>query len=421
MIAMKNYDQGIQLLEQIEKLIEFCKPNNDLSILNEHTYIALVENIQELGTSWENIGCYSKFISMNSDSIDRNISNAQYLDFDTTVATLICIGRELHWNNYSNAIFKRIPNGSLYRLSSRLKETLSNPKIYDRKREYLIKTLSRTKKKDYENYIVNAIWHKLNRLDIQPVTQQYIKRSDGKYALVDLYFPQIKYAIECDEAYHIKNKYEDEKRQLTMEEILSSYDESSDFILRRISAYQSMASIELQIDKVVSEIKEVIKKCNLLSWDIDVPAYELALRTKWIGIDDGLRYDTISDICRCFGKDYKNIQKSFFNINHKYTIWCPQLAVIKDNQLISPAVHGWINYLSDDWEIIYEKNQNVELERNKITDREKKPRITFAKCQNPFGKPNYRFIGVFNLDGIENESALRIYKRSATGLSLGMF
>lgn len=191
MMFMKDTAKGKQLLELIENLIVFSKPDNDLSILHEDTYLGLVQNIQELGTSCPNAGCYTRFINMNIDSIDRNIRNVQHLDFDTTVATLICIGRELHWDNYSNAIFKRIPNGSLYQLSSRLIETLNNPNVDDRKREYLIKTLSRTKRKDYENYVINAIWHKLNRLDVQPVTQQYIRRSDGKYALVDLYFPQI--------------------------------------------------------------------------------------------------------------------------------------------------------------------------------------------------------------------------------------
>ena len=51
------------------------------------------------------------------------------------------------------------------------------------KREYLIKTLSRTKRKDYENYVIGAIWHRLNNLEIKPVSQQYVKRSDGKYDL----------------------------------------------------------------------------------------------------------------------------------------------------------------------------------------------------------------------------------------------
>ncbi len=107
----------------------------------------------------------------------------------------------------------------------------------DKKRDYLIKTLSRTKRKDYENYIINAIYHKLNRLEIQPVTQQYIRRSDGKHALVDLYFPALNYGVECDEAYHINNQELDIIRVLTMEDMLNAVAETSNFILRRVRAY----------------------------------------------------------------------------------------------------------------------------------------------------------------------------------------
>ena len=39
------------------------------------------------------------------------------------------------------------------------------------KREYLIKTLSRTKRKDYENYVIGAIWHRLNTLEIKQVSK----------------------------------------------------------------------------------------------------------------------------------------------------------------------------------------------------------------------------------------------------------
>ena len=34
--------------------------------------------------------------------------------------------------------------------------------------EYLIKTFSRTKRKDYENYILNAVWQKIDCLDLRP-------------------------------------------------------------------------------------------------------------------------------------------------------------------------------------------------------------------------------------------------------------
>ena len=62
--------------------------------------------------------------------------------------------------------------------------------------EYLIKTFSRTKRKDYENYILNAVWQKIDCLDLRPVTQQYVKGHDNEYYLIDLYFPQINIGVE---------------------------------------------------------------------------------------------------------------------------------------------------------------------------------------------------------------------------------
>ena len=41
----------------------------------------------------------------------------------------------------------------------------------DAKRDYLIRTFSRTKRKDYENYVVNAVWNRLGMRDVKPVTQ----------------------------------------------------------------------------------------------------------------------------------------------------------------------------------------------------------------------------------------------------------
>ena len=49
----------------------------------------------------------------------------------------------------------------------------SEIKRNDEKTRYLIKTLSRTKRKDYENYVVNAIWNRISK-KIRPVTQQYV-------------------------------------------------------------------------------------------------------------------------------------------------------------------------------------------------------------------------------------------------------
>ena len=77
------------------------------------------------------------------------------------------------------------------------------------KQEYLYRMFSHhTKDKEKENYVVNAIWQRLDDLNIKPVTQQYVHFSkSNRYALIDLYFPQINYGVECDEAHHKDNKF----------------------------------------------------------------------------------------------------------------------------------------------------------------------------------------------------------------------
>ena len=64
--------------------------------------------------------------------------------------------------------------------------------------KYIIKQISKTNKKNYENFVVTRIWHGLNCLDVKFVTQQYFKRPDG-YALTDMFFPQFDLHIEIDE------------------------------------------------------------------------------------------------------------------------------------------------------------------------------------------------------------------------------
>ena len=59
----------------------------------------------------------------------------------------------------------------------------------DSKVIYLAKTLSRTKRKDYENYVVNAIWNRVNDYRLVPVTQQYVTDGKGNRYFIDLYFP----------------------------------------------------------------------------------------------------------------------------------------------------------------------------------------------------------------------------------------
>lgn len=93
------------------------------------------------------------------------------------------------------------------------------------KQDYLYRMFSHhTKDKEKENYVVNAIWARLDDLNVKPVTQQYVRRPNG-YALIDLYFPQINYGVECDEAYHKDNTLKDAAREIDLQTALSACSE----------------------------------------------------------------------------------------------------------------------------------------------------------------------------------------------------
>ncbi|WP_193751403.1 AbaSI family restriction endonuclease [Bacillus coahuilensis] len=59
------------------------------------------------------------------------------------------------------------------------------------KYNYIKAQLAKTNKKNDENYVVTRLWNKLDNTDIKFITQQYVVRENGKYALTDMYFPQV--------------------------------------------------------------------------------------------------------------------------------------------------------------------------------------------------------------------------------------
>ncbi len=292
----------------------------------------------------------------------------------------------------------------------------------DLKRDYLIKTFSRTKRKDYENYIINGIWHKLNRIDIQPITQQYVKRSDGKYALIDLYFPQINLGIEIDEEYHVKNSAHDSQREMTMEQLLAAYAETKDFYLLRVKAYESLDEINLQIDEVVRKVEQRAIEYNIDEWDIYKNPVEQVIKNKRLSVKDNFLFDTIGQICYCFGKNTPKTQHSYFYIGNDYQLWCQKLAIRVDNDFRSVA-KGWINVLSDDWNTISESNDDKSIiNTNSPISFPERKRIVFAKSQDSLGRNKYRFIGIFKLNVEQSKSGeVIIYNRVAEELDLGIF
>ncbi|MBS3986481.1 MAG: hypothetical protein KGZ38_00870 [Erysipelothrix sp.] len=285
--------------------------------------------------------------------------------------------------------------------------------VDDPKRDYLVKTFSRTKRKDFENYILNSIWNKLNRLDIQPITQQYVRTTEGKYHLIDLYFPTLNIGIECDERHHVQNTEDDTARTLSIEEVLDLINVGNEFVMYRVSAYEDIYSINNQIDSIVRELKLRIDNLpNFVPWTFQT-ALEFKNSRSVISLDDKFRYRTVLEIAQVLGKNYKGIQRAYFPIYDNYYAWCPHLSVQKEGKVYYFGKNDWINTLSEDWETITETRAN-KSKMDPLDSQMKHLRVTFVKSKDIFGKTSYRFIGVYKFNEEKSIQRLRKYSRITT-------
>jgi len=259
--------------------------------------------------------------------------------------------------------------------------------------KYLVKTLSKTNRKDYENYVINAIYQRVNNLKLIPVTQQYV-RAKEKYYLIDLYFPQINLGIEINESYHYKQIKKD---QIRLEKIYSSID-LKDFKLESIKI-DTLENTEEEIKRIVKLIKKRIFKYKL-----EIETYEQKLKKiktkKIIRSKDSFFFKKINDIAFIFGKNYKGMQRAYFQITEESDfIWCPTLSYEVNGKIFGNK--KWNNLLSKDWNQIIEtskiKNDTVKFKNLKKEIMLNLNRIVFVKTKNNLGQVGYRFIGVFRL------------------------
>lgn len=115
--------------------------------------------------------------------------------------------------------------------------------------EFIIKQISKTNKKNFENYVVTRIWHGINTTDIKFTTQQYVNRPKG-HALTDMYFPQFKLHIEIDEPFHENQKELDINRE-------TDIIEATGHVIERIKITDDLSFVNNQIDRIVLKIEEL--------------------------------------------------------------------------------------------------------------------------------------------------------------------
>jgi len=292
--------------------------------------------------------------------------------------------------------------------------------ITDKKIIYLIRTLSRTKRKDYENYVVNAIWNRLNNSDLEVVSQQYINNPNDKrkHYFIDLYFPTLKTGIEVDEAHHMdeENKKKDIEREVTIHDVLHEIDNSR-YVPIHIDVTKTYNEVEKQIDNAVARIKRKIPKDNQKKWEPVTPKEFYAKKNEF-KVKDKIGFKTINEACNVlFSTKYKESggsRRSYFTPRRTknteladYKVWFPKLAIKeKGGKSIAATKKGWNNQLQHDGKEIVEYNEVKDY--NSFPDDKK--RIVFAKYKDPLGNSAYMFIGIFKPGKIDNKRK-RHYER----------
>lgn len=262
--------------------------------------------------------------------------------------------------------------------------------------EYIAKTLSRTKRKDFENYVINKIYNDLNDYDIKPVSQQYVKRSNGKYALIDLYFPQFNIGIECDEIHHLNHKEEDNLRFTDIINSIKEEDKEYEEIRIPIfnssdkNQYRSIEDINKDINNAVNRIRE--KKAQTTDfepWDTRPDIYK-ALEKNRLDIADN--YIFTQEELRLFFDRSGTTQNGFYKIIEDSYIWLPGLAIENEGNYTPYNKNlDYINIISKDGKKIFEFLPDIKKNKNEVFKR-----IVFVKMKDKIlNRQVYKFAGVF--------------------------
>lgn len=262
------------------------------------------------------------------------------------------------------------------------------------KYRYIKSQLAKTNKKNDENYVVTRIWNKLDSLDIKFITQQYVARENGKYALTDMYFPQVDLHVEIDERHH---KAQIEYDQIREQDIISITGHE----IYRIDVSGTIEEVNQSIDEVVEKIKGKISLLGdaFIPWEVEKEYEpETYIQKGFVDLFDNVSFRTSADVANVFGHNYKGFQRG--GTRHPYRddvmIWFPKLYPNGE----------WNNSISFDGTVIRESNLHDDKRENHVNEvinNQKHKRIVFAKVRGPLGYVMYKFKGEFELDIIKSK------------------
>ena len=264
----------------------------------------------------------------------------------------------------------------------------------------------RTKNKKYENFVVNAIYNRVGNMELEPITQQYVCNPNDprKYYLIDLYFPQINYGIEVNEAQHLGEEHTlaDKERAEAIKDAIDCTVKVIDIFEKKekpeSAVMRSFEDINNQINLYVDEIRELISQKEKadgkrLQWKSDAQKKKEIWESGVLSISDSVSYANKKEIEILLGVT-PDQYRCYRPLSSEYYLWVPGLSV-RDHSGKIYSSNNWENYLSED------KTEIVEIDtdnkRQKSGTKNTPKRITFMKMKDKYGKYCCKFIGVFEL------------------------
>ncbi|MCQ2200273.1 MAG: hypothetical protein MJZ19_11235 [Paludibacteraceae bacterium] len=259
---------------------------------------------------------------------------------------------------------------------------------------YLSGNLMKISHKLTESYVISRIWHKLDRTDVYFVFQQKVQRDEDKYALTDLYLPQLGIVVEVNEPFHYQKREkiaDDADRNDDVERVANAK-------VFKVDCQDTLDGIHRQIDEIVAVIKQRIVELgdNFVPWGESWFTPEYHKKKGVLKVSEKPSVATIDEVAEIFNTVIKHkgfLRPGAVDLPNKpnMSVWWPNTKNPK-----------WLNeyIVEEDGAYIREcpkDESKVKEHLDTWFDRGQR-RITFLRYKDSLAMEYYRFIGVFELD-----------------------
>ncbi|ASZ09145.1 hypothetical protein CK556_02085 [Mesoplasma chauliocola] len=139
---------------------------------------------------------------------------------------------------------------------------------------------------------------------------------------------------------------------------------------------------------------------------MDLEVLNSILESKKIRTKDRIKFNKIIDVLNSLFIDQnkQSILKVGYKINDKRQVWFPNITLdVKKSEAIK---EGYGNFISENWDLIYQFNAQKDIEKRKKDIQKIKKfdieYVTFAKINDKIKGIGYHFVGIFKYDSYED-------------------